>query len=77
MRLTNWAVMARTGDIGGSPLRPEDWSRPGILAEVLPFVRDRFRLGFVDPAAIIEASDGLFEYPNCDRDPLPRWTLGG
>lgn len=76
MRLTNWAVMARTGDTGGSPLRPEDWSRPGILAEVLPFVRDRFRLSFVDPAAIIEASDGLFEYPNCDRDPLPRWTTG-
>ena len=76
MRLTNWAVMAKTGDSGASPLRPEDWSRPGLLAEVLPFVRNRFRLDFVDPAAIIEATGGFYEYPNCDRDPLPRWSFG-
>jgi 2-polyprenyl-6-methoxyphenol hydroxylase-like FAD-dependent oxidoreductase len=76
MRLTNWAVMAKTGDTGTSPLRPEDWSRPGVLAEVLPFVRDRFRLDFVDPAAIIEATGDFYEYPNCDRDPLPRWSFG-
>ena len=76
MRLTNWAVMARTGTAGSSPLRPEDWSRPGVLAEVLPFVRDRFRLDFVDPAAIIEATGDFYEYPNCDRDPLPRWSFG-
>ena len=75
-RLTNWAVMAKTGDSGASPLRAEDWSRPGLLAEVLPFVRDRFRLDFVDPASIIEATGGFYEYPNCDRDPLPRWSFG-
>ncbi len=75
-RLTNWAVMARTGEAGAPPLRREDWSRPGVLAEVLPFVRDRFRLDFVDPAAIIEATGGFYEYPNCDRDPLPRWSFG-
>lgn len=75
-RLTNWAVMAKTGETGGSPLRPEDWSRPGVFAEVLPFVRDRFQLDFVDPAAIIEASVGFYEYPNCDRDPLPQWSFG-
>jgi 2-polyprenyl-6-methoxyphenol hydroxylase-like FAD-dependent oxidoreductase len=76
MRLTNWAVMAKTGETGSSPLRPEDWSRPGVLAEVLPFVRDRFRLDFVDPAAIIEATGDFYEYPNCDRDPLHRWSFG-
>jgi 2-polyprenyl-6-methoxyphenol hydroxylase-like FAD-dependent oxidoreductase len=76
MRLTNWAVMASTGTAGSSPLRSEDWSRPGVLAEVLPFVRDRFRLDFVDPAAIIEATGDFYEYPNCDRDPLPRWSSG-
>jgi len=75
-RLTNWAVMARTGAAGAAPLRREDWSRPGVLAEVLPFVRDRFRLDFVDPVAIIEATGGFYEYPNCDRDPLPRWSFG-
>lgn len=76
MRLTNWAVMAKTGDSGAAPPRAEDWSRPGALSEVLPFVRDRFRLDFVDPAAIIEATGTFYEYPNCDRDPLPRWSFG-
>ena len=74
--LSNWAVMAGTGIAGGKPPRREDWSRRGVLAEVLPFVRERFRLGFIDPAAIIAASESFYEYPNCDRDPLPRWSFG-
>lgn len=76
IRLTNWPVMARTGDSGAAPLRAEDWSRPGVPEDVLPFVRDRFHLGFVDPAALIRATDGFYEYPNCDREPLPRWSFG-
>lgn len=76
MRLTNWAVMAKTGEAGSSPRRSENWSRPGVLAEVLLFVRDRFRLDFVDPARIIEATADFYEYPNCDRDPVPRWSFG-
>jgi 2-polyprenyl-6-methoxyphenol hydroxylase-like FAD-dependent oxidoreductase len=76
MPLTNWAVMARTGDCGASPLRAGDWSRQGVLEEVLPFVRDRFRLHFVDPVALIRATDRFYEYPNCDRDPLPCWSSG-
>ena len=68
--------MANTGDSGTSPLRPGDWSRPGVIDDVLPFVRDRFQLDFVDPASIIQATDGFYEYPNCDRDPLPRWSFG-
>ncbi|KGD96983.1 MULTISPECIES: flavin-dependent oxidoreductase [Rhizobium/Agrobacterium group] len=75
-RLTNWAVMAKTAETGTQPLRREDWSRSGIMDEVLPFVRDRFHLDFVDPAAIIEATGSFYEYPNCDRDPLPRWSFG-
>ncbi len=76
MRLTNWAVMAKTGESSASPPRAEDWSRPGVLADVLPFVRDRFHLDFVDPAAIIRATGDFYEYPNCDREPLPRWSFG-
>lgn len=76
IRLTNWAVMARTGERGASPSRREDWTRYGRLEEALPFVRDRFRLDFVEPAAIIQATDRFYEYPNCDRDPLPRWSFG-
>lgn len=75
MRLTNWAVMARTSEHGDMPPRPEDWSRQGLLQEVLPFVRDHFKLNFVDPAQLIESTEIFYEYPNCDRDPLPRWSF--
>jgi 5-methylphenazine-1-carboxylate 1-monooxygenase len=74
-RLTNWAVMARTGD-GPKPLRREDWNRPGQLDEVLPLVRDKFRLDFTEPTPLIEATETFYEYPNCDRDPLRRWSFG-
>lgn len=76
LQLTNWAVMAKTSSAGASPLRREDWSRPGVLSEVEAFVRGRFRLDFVDPLQIIEATDDFYEYPNCDREPLPQWTFG-
>ena len=75
-RLTNWAVMARTSVTSGPPPRREDWNRPGEWSEVEPFVRDRFRLDFVDPLALIQASGTFYEYPLCDRDPLPRWSFG-
>jgi 5-methylphenazine-1-carboxylate 1-monooxygenase len=76
VRLTNWAVMARLGGGSQPPPRREDWNRPGRLDEALPFVRDRFRLDFVDPAALIKATGPFFEFPCCDRDPLPRWSFG-
>ncbi len=75
-RLTNWAIMARIGNGSKPPPRREDWNRPGRLDEVLPFVRDHFRLGFVDPVALIEATGIFYEYPTCDRDPVPGWSFG-
>ena len=76
-RLTNWAVMARIADRAGAPPpRREDWNRPGQWDEVAPFMRDRFRLDFVDPLALIRASGTLYEYPLCDREPLPHWSFG-
>ncbi len=76
MLLTNWAVMGRSGETKAWNLALGDWSRPGDLERVLPFVRDRFHLNFVDPAEIIRASGVFHEYPNCDREPLPRWSFG-
>ena len=75
-RLTNWAVMARLMDPGAPPPHREDWNRRGDRAAALSFVRDRFRLASIDPAAMIEATEAIYEYPNCDRDPLPRWSFG-
>ncbi len=76
VRLTNWAVMARPREVESRNLPLGDWSRPGELEEVLPFVRDRFHLDYVDPAEIIRGTGAFHEYPNCDREPLPRWSFG-
>jgi 2-polyprenyl-6-methoxyphenol hydroxylase-like FAD-dependent oxidoreductase len=76
-RLTNWAVMARIADPASAPPpRREDWNRPGEWNEVELFMRDRFRLDFVDPLALIRASGTFYEYPLCDREPVPRWSFG-
>jgi 2-polyprenyl-6-methoxyphenol hydroxylase-like FAD-dependent oxidoreductase len=36
----------------------------------------RFRIPYVDARALIEATNEFWEYPMCDRDPLPRWSHG-
>jgi 5-methylphenazine-1-carboxylate 1-monooxygenase len=74
-RLTNWVVCAQIGDPARPPPRREDWSRPGSLDEVLPHVR-RFRIPFLDVEALVRATPEFWEYPMCDRDPLPCWTRG-
>ncbi len=74
-RLTNWVVCAQIGDATRPPPRREDWSRPGLLEEVLPHVH-RFRVPGLDVEAMVRATPEFFEYPMCDRDPLPFWTQG-
>ena len=75
-RLTNWALMALVAEAGGRTPHRADWNRPARRDEVLAFVRDNFRLTAIDLPAMIEATDRIYEYPNCDRDPLPRWSFG-
>ncbi|RDJ23052.1 flavin-dependent oxidoreductase [Bosea caraganae] len=73
-RLTNWVVNIRTGDPAKPPPK-EAWSKPGRLEDVLPYAR-RFTVPGIDILALIQASPGFWDYPMCDRDPLPRWTHG-
>jgi 2-polyprenyl-6-methoxyphenol hydroxylase-like FAD-dependent oxidoreductase len=73
-RMTNWVVCIRTGDGTAAPPR-EDWSRVGSLDAILPTVR-RFHLPFLDLEALVRATPEFYEYPMCDRDPLPWWTQG-
>jgi 2-polyprenyl-6-methoxyphenol hydroxylase-like FAD-dependent oxidoreductase len=74
-RLTNWVVCAQIGDGTQPPPAREDWSRPGRLADVLPHLR-RFRMPWLDVEAMVRATHEFWEYPMCDRDPLPHWTQG-
>lgn len=74
-RLTNWVVCAEIGDARRPPPRRQDWSRAGRLADVLAHVA-RFRMPFLDVEALVRATPEFWEYPMCDRDPLPWWTQG-
>ncbi|UPY38488.1 flavin-dependent oxidoreductase [Sediminicoccus sp. KRV36] len=74
-RLTNWVICAQIGDATRPPPRREDWSRPGTLEDVLPHVQ-RFRVPGLDVEAMVRATPEFWEYPMCDRDPLPFWTQG-
>jgi 2-polyprenyl-6-methoxyphenol hydroxylase-like FAD-dependent oxidoreductase len=74
-RLTNWAVLVKIGDGNTPPPRREDWSRPGKREELMPHVA-RFSVPHVDVPNLISATPEFYEYPTCDRDPLPYWSSG-
>jgi 5-methylphenazine-1-carboxylate 1-monooxygenase len=74
-RLTNWAVAAKVGDANTPPPRKEDWSRAGRFEDLMPHLQ-RFLISSIDAQALIEATNEFWEYPMCDRDPLPRWSHG-
>src|ERR1700759_3451496 len=73
-RLTNWAVLVKIGD-GGAPPRGDDWSRPGRGEGLMPHVA-RFSVPYVDVPGLIAATPEFYEFPTCDRDPLPYWSSG-
>ncbi|GAA1026760.1 MULTISPECIES: flavin-dependent oxidoreductase [Amycolatopsis] len=74
-RLTNWAVCIRTGEPGAPPPDRQDWAKPGDRAELARHL-GRFRCPAVDHSALVEATEEIFEFPMCDRDPLPAWSHG-
>ncbi|MFB9932009.1 flavin-dependent oxidoreductase [Amycolatopsis halotolerans] len=74
-RLTNWAVCVRTGRPGSPPPDRQDWAKPGDRAELARHL-GRFRCPAVDHAALVGATEEIFEFPMCDRDPLPAWSHG-
>ncbi len=53
----------------------QDWNRPGRRADFAPRLAD-WRFDWIDVPAIIEAAEGIWEFPMVDRDPLPRWSFG-
>ncbi len=74
-RLTNWAIVVRVADGEITPPPSDSWSRTGRMDEIAPFSR-RFMAPGVDVEALVRATPTAWEYPMCDRDPLPRWSFG-
>ena len=74
-RLTNWVIYARVADADTPPPARENWSRLGEYA-AFRHLAERLQLGFIDVGRLIRATADIFEYPMCDRDPLPWWTQG-
>jgi len=74
-RLTNWAVLVRIGDGSSPPPRREGWSNLGRREEMMPYVTS-FTIPQVDFTGLINATPEFWEYPCCDRDPLPYWSSG-
>jgi len=73
--LLNWAVAVRLGDGTSPPPNREDWNREGTLDDLMPHVQ-RFDIPYMDVIKMIEATETFYEYPMCDRDPLPKWNDG-
>lgn len=74
-RFTNWAICVRTGEPGDPPPNRQDWSRPADPADLDRHVA-LFRTPLVDHAALVAATGRAYEFPMCDRDPLPHWGRG-
>jgi 2-polyprenyl-6-methoxyphenol hydroxylase-like FAD-dependent oxidoreductase len=74
-KLTNWALCVTSGDAGTAPPSRQDWAKrvePASIEEHFA----RFSLPEIDHRALILATEQVFEFPMCDRDPVPFWTQG-
>jgi 2-polyprenyl-6-methoxyphenol hydroxylase-like FAD-dependent oxidoreductase len=72
-RLTNWVIYARVAEPGTPPPARENWSRLGQY-DAFRHLAERLHLPFIDISQLIQSTAEIFEYPMCDRDPLPWWT---
>ena len=74
-KLTNWVIYAKVAEAGDPPPARENWSRPGRY-DAFRHLAERLSLPFIDVRQLIQSTAEIFEYPMCDRDPLPWWTQG-
>ncbi|MBT4719578.1 MAG: flavin-dependent oxidoreductase [Rhodospirillaceae bacterium] len=76
-QLVNWTFTIKMAEFGSAMQNSADWTRIGDRRLLEKYLQEGdFQLGSLDPAAIIRATDQIFEYPRCDRDPLPYWSRG-
>ena len=74
-QLTNWVINIKVADGAKVPPPKESWSHAAHRSHYLPYAR-RFTVPGFDVLGLVRATPQAFEYPMCDRDPLPRWTFG-
>lgn len=73
--LTNWVFVHRAAE-DGSPLHGrEEWQGRADRARCLKMLRTLVTPD-LDIHALASASEDIWEYAMCDRDPLPRWSFG-
>ena len=73
--LTNWVMAVRVAEDGAPlPVR-EDWQGRGPRGRCLEAL-EGFSIPELDVHALIGATEEVWEFPMCDREPLPRWSHG-
>ncbi len=76
--LTNWIMELKVpgqGKDGREPPRRQDWAREVDKAVFAgPFAK--WQWDWLDVPSLIAKGGPAWEYPMCDRDPLPQWSFG-
>jgi 2-polyprenyl-6-methoxyphenol hydroxylase-like FAD-dependent oxidoreductase len=72
-QLVNWIADVTTAESAFSTVA--DWNRRGSRETFLPWY-DGWSHRVLDIPALVGAADAIYEYPMCDRDPLPAWSFG-
>jgi|HigsolmetaAR203D_1030402.scaffolds.fasta_scaffold00567_16 2-polyprenyl-6-methoxyphenol hydroxylase-like FAD-dependent oxidoreductase len=70
--LVNWIAELTVG--GEVPSR-SDWNRIANKEDFAPKFAN-WNFGWLNVPKLIAETDTVFEFPLCDRDPLPRWSFG-
>lgn len=73
--LTNWVVVHRAAEDGASLASGEGWQGRADRDRCLKTLGN-ISVPELDIRALASASENIWEYAMCDRDPLPRWSFG-
>jgi 2-polyprenyl-6-methoxyphenol hydroxylase-like FAD-dependent oxidoreductase len=72
-QLINWVGNLKMGEEGRVTVR--DWNRQ-VGKERLMDIYKNWKFDWIDVPQMIAESDGIYEFPMSDRDPLDRWSFG-
>jgi 2-polyprenyl-6-methoxyphenol hydroxylase-like FAD-dependent oxidoreductase len=72
--LINWVVMMPEAEAGPLP-GDAKWNQPGDRTAIVRHL-ERWKLGFLDAADLVQRAEPVLEYPMADRDALSWWGRG-